>query len=427
VHARPGGVPATSVPPRTPRPVPARTAPSPRIARLEQELLRDPGALAGFWFEVDGHGTPLVEPAPDPGDVLLTFVWRERRPTRDVLVLVNKLADRNDLTPCRMPRLPGTDLWHLTYAVRRDWQGSYQLAPDEEPDAPADTGPAHWRRLATRAVPDPYNPEELAQAAPPAKSVAVAPDARGPRWWRPRPDVPQGRVDTVDVHSALLAGPRRVWRYTPPDHRPDGGPHPLVVLLDGDVWGPLLPVAPVLDNLIAAGLLPPLVALLPDSGDRATRFTEYACDAAFTEFLCTDLIAQAGAGMGITADPARTVIAGQSLGGLAAAFAALTAPERFGNVLAQSGAFWWRSSTLDDTGAEWLAHAYAVTPRRPVRLHLEVGLDEWVNVRPNRHLRDVLLARGYPVTFAEFAGGHDRVVWRERLGGALAGLLGDAG
>jgi enterochelin esterase family protein len=58
-----------------------------------------------------------------------------------------------------------------------------------------------------------------------------------------------------------------------------------------------------------------------------------------------------------------------------------------------------------------------------VRWHVEVGLDEWVNLRPNRHLRDVLTARGYRLTYAEFAGGHDRLCWRERLGDALVNLL----
>jgi enterochelin esterase-like enzyme len=424
VRGRPGGVPPTSVPPRTPQPVPPRTAQSPRIA----ELASSHTAEDEFWAEVGRVGTPLVEsPGDDSDDVLLTFVWRQRTATRDVLLLVNKLADRNDLSRCRMTRLPGTGVWHLTYRVRADWLGSYQLAPDET-DEPPVVAPdaAHWRTVATSRVADPYNPETLAQDGPVAKSVAAGPRARGRRWWQPRPGVPAGRVDSVEVHSAHLSGPRRVWRYTPPGHRATGsGPYPLLVCLDGEVWGPLLPLAPVLDNLIAAGLLPPVVALLPESGDRATRFTEYACRPEFVEFLRTDLIAQTAADLDVTDDPARTVITGQSLGGLMAAFAGLRAPERFGNVLTQSGAFWWQSSTPDDAGAERLAHDYAITPRRPLRLHVEVGLDEWVNVRPNRHLRDVLLARGYPVTYAEFAGGHDRLCWRERIGDALVGLFGE--
>ncbi|MEU4556993.1 enterochelin esterase [Actinoplanes sp. NPDC023936] len=406
-------VPLTSIPPRMPRPRPPAIAESPRIARLRDG---GPEAVARFWAEVTRTGAPLIE--RDGDATLITFVWRERRPTRDVLALVNKLADRSDLSRSRMRKLPGSDLWHLTYRVRDDWQGSYHFAPDESPHEPLELGPAHWRDVALNLVADPLNPVTLPQSRPPHKSVAAGPAATpAPRWWQPRPGTARGTLDTVET-----AG-RRVWRYLPPGHRSDGEAYPLLVLLDGDIWGPLLPVAPILDNLIAAGRIPPLVALLPESGDRATRFTEYACDPAFADFLATGLIAKAGRDVNVTADPARTVVAGQSLGGLTAAFAGLTRPERFGNVLSQSGAFWWRSNTPDDVDAEWFAHQVALAGRRPVRWHVEVGLDEWVNLGPNRHLRDVLLARGYDLTYAEFAGGHDRLCWRERFGDALASLF----
>ena len=379
-------VPPTSVPPRTPRPEPAPRATSPLVARL--------GADPAFWSWVDA--APLVEPGPD-GDTLLTFLWRERRPTHAVLALVNKLMDRSDLGASAMTKVPGTDVWHLTYRVPADWQGSYQLAPDEGPS------PSDLRSLVVQALPDPLNPEAL----PPGRSIAAAPRADRPGWWRPRPGVPAGRVDTLDV------GGRTVWRYAPPS---GDGPFPLLVLLDGDIWGPQLPVAPALDNLIAAGHLPPLVALMPDSVDRPTRFTEYACDPSYLDLL---RVLPSACGLPVTADPDRTVIAGQSLGGLMAAYAGLHAPDRFGRVLSQSGAFWWPSSA----SAERLTREVAALDRRDLRFHLEVGRDEWVNVGPHRRLRDALTARGYPLTYAEFSGGHDRACWRERLPGALAALL----
>ncbi|MEV0897565.1 enterochelin esterase [Actinoplanes sp. NPDC049802] len=377
---------------------------SPRIEALRAA---GPTALDRFWAEIERDGSPLVE--KDGDATLITFLWREREPVRDVLALVNKLVDRSDLARSRMRHMPGTDLWHLTYRVRDDWQATYHLAPDD--------GSGDLRRAAANGVPDPLNPVTFPQERPPHKSVAAAPAATPePRWWRPDPAGPAGIVDET------TAGGRRVWRYRPPGHTADAGPYPLLVLLDGDLWAPLLPVAPILDNLIAAGRIPPVVALLPDGADHATRSTEYACHPGHAEFLAT-LPGTAGRDLAPTTDPSRTVIAGQSLGGLMAAFTAMTHPNRFGNVLSQSGAFWWKSHTPGDEEAEWLAHHIAVTDRRPIRWHVEVGLDEWVTLRPNRHLRDVLLARGYPVTYAEFAGGHDRLCWRERLGDALTNLF----
>ncbi|MBB4746375.1 alpha/beta hydrolase [Actinoplanes lobatus] len=272
--------------------------------------------------------------------------------------------------------------------------------------------------VAANGVPDPLNPVTFPQERPPHKSVAAAPAAAPePCWWRPDPASPAGILDEATVDG------RRVWRYRPPGHTVAAGPYPLLLLLDGDLWGTLLPVAPILDNLIASGRIPPVVALLPDGADHATRSTEYACDPGHAAFLAALPSSPAGRDLAPTTDPARTVIAGQSLGGLMAAFTAVTHPDRFGNVLSQSGAFWWKSHTPGDEEAEWLAHHLAVTKRRPVHWHVEVGLDEWVTLGPNRRLRDVLLARGYPLSYAEFAGGHDRLCWRERLGSALTALL----
>jgi enterochelin esterase family protein len=55
---------------------------------------------------------------------------------------------------------------------------------------------------------------------------------------------------------------------------------------------------------------------------------------------------------------------------------------------------------------------FARTPRLPLRCYLEVGLQEWVLLPMARHLRDVLDAREYPLTYAEYNGGHDFACWR---------------
>jgi len=43
-------------------------------------------------------------------------------------------------------------------------------------------------------------------------------------------------------------------------------------------------------------------------------------------------------------------------------------------------------------------------------------------VAQNRHMRDVLLLKGYDVTYHEYAGGHDYACWRGSLADGLMTL-----
>jgi enterochelin esterase-like enzyme len=153
------------------------------------------------------------------------------------------------------------------------------------------------------------------------------------------------------------------------------------------------------------------------------------CHPPFAEFLARELIPWVRRGYRVTDDPARTAIAGSSLGGLAAAFAAFKHPEVFGNVLSLSGSFNW--APRDDAEPEWLARQLAAGPKLPLRFYLEAGRQE-NRLRPdgtsllgsNRHLRTVLQAKGYDVRYREFNGGHSILNWRGSVADGIVALLG---
>jgi enterochelin esterase family protein len=65
----------------------------------------------------------------------------------------------------------------------------------------------------------------------------------------------------------------------------------------------------------------------------------------------------------------------------------------------------------------------------PIQFYLDVGVYEdrgmgISSLRVVRHMRDVLQAKGYPLTYAEHSGGHDYVVWRQTLVDGLISLIG---
>ncbi|SHN26486.1 enterochelin esterase [Cryptosporangium aurantiacum] len=378
-----------------PRPYALPLASSPRLAVVT------PDTVTAFWASVET--TPLVE--PDGEEYLVTWLWRDAE-AADVVLHLNKMTDYHDLRQSRFRRLEDTDLWHLTYRLPGTYRGSYRIGPLASRVAPPSVPPdkTAWRRLREDAVADPRNPVGL----PDGTSVVELPDAPPQPW-----------LAGVPVLTSHQVGGRRVWV------RADAGVDlPVVVLLDGDVWAGDGVIGGTLDALVAAGRIPPHVALFVDSG--STRVHDLACSPEFLGFLTGELLPWAAERWPVTADPARTVLAGQSMGGLTAAYGGLYAADRFGAVLAQSGSWWFPGGRPEDVPENWLTGEYARRPRTATRYWLEVGRREWDLIEQARRFRDVLLAKGYDVTHREYDGGHDLACWRGGLADGLIVLLGDA-
>jgi enterochelin esterase family protein len=402
---------------------------SPRIAALQRRLERgDRRTLEEFWREVAAVGTPLIELIPgDDGHALVTFLWREGaspselEPLRTVVVV--SLLTGPDLPTHQLRRLPGSDLWHRSYRVRTDVRTSYWLSPSDALLSCFEQDRERWVEkfdaLCRQRViiPDPLNRHPFPESGPPAVSCVALPHAAPQPWLAARDGVPAGQVTHQKFRSATLDNERDVWLYTPPGSGTESEPHPLLVIFDGKSYVDWMAAPTTLDNLLAAGLLPPVTAVFVGNVRRAQELGGLP---AFVDFLTDELLPWVRARSGATADPARTVIAGSSLGGFAATFAAVRRPDVFGNVLSQSGAFGWTQEGERDR--EWLLREIDRRPALPVRFWLDVGQFETVplfgphpgadgpsGLAANRRLRDVLQAKGYEVHYTEFAGGHDYI------------------
>jgi enterochelin esterase family protein len=405
---------------------------SPRIAALEASLKAGDGAaLAAFWQEVTAQGTPVVESLEDDDThSLITFLWRGGENTKNVVVFAGP-AGFDHPKDQQMERLLDTDLWHKSYRVRSDLRTTYLLSPNdpltELSDGSADFG--------TRLLPDPLNPRRFVYTAdeeiPDDREVVVSvlelPAAPTQPWITPRPGVAKGQVEMHRLRSQILENERRVWVYTPPGYTTSGEPCGLLLLFDGQAYVDLVPTPTILDNLLSEGKIPPLVAVIPDSLDQETRSRELPCYEPFVAFLTQELLPWVHENYHVSADPTRGIVGGSSYGGLAAAFVGLRASEHFGNVLSQSGSFWWDKDE-DDLPQNWLIHQFVASPRVPVRFYCEVGSTERSGgvdmVACNWHMRDVLRLKGYEVHYAEFSGGHDYICWCGSLADGLLKLVG---
>ncbi len=390
-------------------------------------------AVGAFWKQVQAVGTPLTEPIDgDARNLLTTFVWRATRETRNALVIWNPFwtARMNDF---RMTNIEGTDVWYRTLRIPRGARFTYQLSIND----PMRTDPsAAPERLAT-SIADPFNAKQRF-----GSSIAELPGAAPYTWSTPRAGVPNGTISKHSFTSSILKNSRNISVYIPVGYSPQSKPYGLLIVFDAEAYlrADQVPSDVILDNLIAAGRIAPQVMVLISNPSQQVRGLELPCNADYAEFLHGELVPWVRANWNVTRDPHQVTVAGSSYGGLASAWVAYRHPETFGNVLSQSGSYWWSprgdpahpEKTEEGAESGWLPRLYMESEKLDVRFYLDAGLFE-VDLSgsggsilvPNRAMRDLLRAKGYEVHYQEFTGGHDYLSWHETLADGLLALLGN--
>jgi enterochelin esterase-like enzyme len=206
----------------------------------------------------------------------------------------------------------------------------------------------------------------------------------------------------------------------------------LLLVFDESSYLNQVPTPTILDNLLSEKKIAPMVAVLIANPSGETRSRELPPNPAFADFLNNELVAWVRQNYNVTKDPAQTVVAGSSYGGIASVYAGLRHSETFGNILCQSGSFWW-SSTKPEPYDEpnWFAKEFIKSPKLPLKFYMDAGSFEvdmngggGAILEPSRHMRDVLLAKGYEVHYQENVGGHDYLSWRGSLADGLIALVG---
>jgi len=365
-------------------------------------------------------GSPLVDPLPD-GRAKVTFVWRGAGTTS---VLLDWPAWGSLHDSDRFVRIRGSDLWTKSVILPRGARMAYRLVPDVAPGTGPDS-PAYK----AKATPDPLNRHRWPAGGTDAVSIIDLPGGPSRRWLHRPKGTPGGTLESAPLHSVILANSREVTLYRPAR----GDPRWLLIVFDGNTYQNKIALPAILDTMIAARAIPPVAVVFLPNPDGLARRRDLACSPDFSAFLARELLPWIG--RRVPVPPARNrILAGSSLGGLAAACAAVDRPEEFGAVLSQSGSFWWTPSpgtprfAPGDDRANWVARRIAAVPRLPLRFYLSAGQLEGVPgdggiLATNRVLRDALRGAGYPVTYAEVPGGHDFYSWRADFPAGLIALM----
>ncbi|MFT3799105.1 alpha/beta hydrolase [Microbacterium sp.] len=358
---------------------------------------------------------PRIDPDPDdPSGALWTWVIDAPEATA-VALWTSAVFDHRDVTAAEFSRLPDSTLWTICLRLPAALRTAYRIAVWCEP------GPAPWRTAAGRrpvilaamaaGAADERCPDAMGGADGRPVSVAAGPAAPREPWRGMTPARRTGsRVDAVP-----LAHGERAWVYHP-GRAP--APTPLLVLFDGQMWRELgLPG--LLDGLIASGRLPALHVAMLDSGDADARWERLGVPGGQVHTVLDELLPRVRSGWPVDAAGAATLVAGQSLGGLAALWTLALGQGEVRRAIAQSPSL-WRFSIVD---------ALLDEPRWDA-LTLEAGTFEPDMLRDVHEAAATLLADARRADRAvhvhTFEAGHDWAAWRVHLLRALASQLGDS-
>ena len=399
---------------------------SPHLAALAKQLIASdaPGnraAVDRFINQLQGEGPLIEQTDDDPHSSLISFLWEGNDETRNVAILGGPATGEFG---AKMIRLANTSLWYRTDRVSNDARFGYSFLVDipdylfllKDPTAEDKYFKDHPLR------PDPLNPKVVS-----ANSSRVDLSEALPQpWLEPMSDTEQIKhgVAPLSEHtitSDVLNQDRKVLVYTPPTYDSNNAPYGLLVLFDGYAFTnrDQIPVPTILDNLIVAKTIPPLVAVFITQ--TADRNKELNCSEAFADFTAKELVPWVRQNYHVASDASQTIVGGLSLGGLMASYSGYRHPEVLGNVLSLSGSYPWAPGMFEGTLAPneepgWLTRQYLTSPRLPVRFYAAAGRFE--NTFPfnllgeNHRFRDVLQAKGYVITYSEFNGGHSPISWR---------------
>lgn len=365
----------------------------------------------------------MVEPA-EGDNKILTFLARGAR--ENVKLLGGPTNDHYPLS-----RLGKSDTWFRSMVVPKGTLFSYQLAMD----VPDFDGPARLRRTAilSKTKADPFNKHPWPANSPDAYNqlstlrleggdLAIWHDDRGNR---------EGSLRHHLIKSPELGNERDIWLYESPNLDVTNPNTPLLFVFDGERFLSYGSARKMLDNLVAEGVIPPLVAVFISPIDLQIRGKELPDSDAFAEFMAKTLHPFVVAETGLKPTARHTILAGASYGGLGSTTIALKYPNLFGNSLSMSGSYWW-SPDRSDMADNYVARQVAKQPRKPVRFFLATGQFETARGPdfsgiqiPNRHLKDVLVAKNYDIILREYPAAHDMFAWREILPQGLITLIGN--
>lgn len=404
----------------------ARGVMSREIMKLKKKLeAGDHDAVLTFWNKIEEKGAPIIEEIDgDTENNLVTFVYKGNDETKNVLLFITyEYENCSDykLDEYKFERLLDTNIWYKTCKQRNDIHFNYSFSVNDSLD---DNWNERWKNLEQ----DSLNKNKLTLMGENGEgdviTYIVMPKAGAHTWIKKRNNNLQGNMELHQFKSTKLNNERCIWVYTPEGYSMENEPYGFLVLTDGQDYLDIS-AKNVLDNLISDKKIPPIITVFIESLlDK--RWDELQCNDDYAYFIGNEVVPWMKQNYNISDNPEKNIIGGLSLGGLTASFIGLKYSHVFGNVLSQSGSYWYKWKERNDPGKRnWMAKQYSINDKLNLKFYLNIGILDDKEMRDtNIEMRDTLLKKNYDVFYEEFKSGHDYLCWGETLANGLIALIG---
>ncbi|MGG0290683.1 alpha/beta hydrolase-fold protein [Bacillus pacificus] len=386
---------------------------SPKLEELNNQLKNgNEKALYTFLHEIKSNHTPLIEQCPvESQHKLITYIWLGDQNTENVYVFGS--FPGWDLSVNQLKRLLQTDIWYVTFRTNEHFISTYYFSVNDffEND---------WIKRSEQYQLDQFNKNTFGEGTNKASLLNIEMEVQYSSRF-PSNHYPSGKIETYSFHSAILNNTRKIHIYTPHDYSHTSHLQELLIVFDGKSFINNLSIAKTLNYLIYKKEIPSCIAVAIDPVDRLEELTY---NDKMNAFLTKELLPWIQAKYRVHKEAKHTTIAGFSLGGLAAFYAALQNPHIFGNVLSMSGSVHWKKDGYENQ-IPWIENQISSIDSNTTHLYSYIAVGELENeplLTANRRLYKALKENRYQTTYEEFQGGHDGIWWREKLFDGLKAL-----
>jgi enterochelin esterase family protein len=240
------------------------------------------------------------------------------------------------------------------------------------------------------------------------------PGFRSSEWLVARTGVARGSFDTLTwVPRDTTIKPRRVVVYRPAGHE-KLSKLPSAYVHDGPEANDFGKMSVVLDNLIAAKRIPPVLAILIPPVERQDEYV-WSKYRQYRSAVCDDLVPLIDRLYRTAKDPKKRGMMGISNGGHISLVTVMRRTDLFLNVAGQS-------STITLQLLEATDAVLGKGIPKGLRVYADVGIYDLAGqgdprysfLNANRSYRDELQTRGVQLRYQEFNDGHAWANWRER-------------